>query len=235
MAYPLPDSKDLRVRGPRLGEVLRLRGWEGLYLLPFVAVAVFLLIIWMQGWGRFDAAAFSPALIERYAEPEALAADLLIAVETADRNLYADLYGLKGQVALVIDPYIRSAQPTEALLGWRRVSSEGLSPAAWAETVTAARFVTYDLFDDRGRQQFTFILEQVDGRWVVTPPDLRFAWLSGRWLGGAMVLAVAYLPVLAMAWLLYYQQLKRQYAQPEMPGTRPTRESRPLARRSSKV
>jgi hypothetical protein len=141
--------------------------------LPFAVLGVLVLAMWLYGWVRYDPAYFTGAYAEPYSTSGAVAKALEKALQTSDEKLLAELQGLRW-------PRKLRASPSLALI------------MLWEST---DRYTTYLYFDRETYERHLYDFEQVEGRWVMAPPDLYQTMHSGRWRD-------AFLPVAIAWWLL---------------------------------
>jgi hypothetical protein len=142
-------------------------------LTPLVVIGMFILAVKAQGLRRYDEAYFTTPYLERYETP----ADVAIALESALQNddwaLLAELQGLRRPARL------ETGRSIILVMLWER----------------GERYISYLYVDMQELHRHTHYLEEVDGRWIVSPTDGYYYFHSGRW-------KVVFLPVAIVWWLL---------------------------------
>jgi hypothetical protein len=163
---------------PRLGAVLVVLA------VPFVVLGLLVLGLNLHGLVRYDPAYFTPEYLEEYGQPSQVVWVLEQALQTGNRPLLAGLQGLRRP----------SRFETGDAISFVRL---------WERT---GRYVTYLYVDMHSYERYPYHLEQIKGRWVVAPEDVRYYLYSGRWKDLFLPLAIAWwilgLGVLGFAWLL---------------------------------
>lgn len=147
-------------------------------LLPLVLMGLFVLVVQVQSVRRYDPAYFSDTYAERYDTPGSVARALEGALQTdggkpRDRELLAELQGLRRTVAFETSPKIIF------IMLWERDD----------------RYFTYMYLDMQTLRRHPHYVEEVKGRWVVSPADAHYYFYSGRWL-------VVFTPLALVWWLL---------------------------------
>ena len=142
-------------------------------LLPLVLMGLLALGVQVQGLVRYDPAYFSGTCAERYDTPGAVARALEGALQTNDQALLAELQGLRRPAAFEANPNMIF------IMLWER----------------GDRYISYLYFDMQTYERHVHYFEQVEERWVVTPPNLHYYLHSGRWQG-------VFLPLATVWWLL---------------------------------
>jgi len=139
-----------------------LNPWTALVaaLLPLMLAGLFALAAQIQMVGRYDPTYFSEAYLEKYDTPGSVARALGDALRTGDEVLLAQLEGLRRPVPLHTGPGVIFVMLLES----------------------DDRYFTYLYFDMDTYKRYVYHVEEVNGRWVVAPEDLRFYLRSGRWL-----------------------------------------------------
>jgi hypothetical protein len=165
-----PLKKSGLVRWERL---LNLRGALAAALLPLVLAGLFALAVETHGLVRYDPAYFTPLYAQRYDTPGSVALALERALQAGDTALLAELQGLR--------------HPATFKTGSRIIFIMLLD--------SDDRYFNYLYFDIDTYERHTHYIEQVGGRWVVTPMDAYYYFHSGRWLG-------VFLPVALVWWLV---------------------------------
>jgi hypothetical protein len=141
-----------KVRGP-------IRSIVTVAFLPFVVLGVLVLAVRLYGWVRYNPTYFTRAYVEQYSTPEAAARALEQAIQTNDKRLRAEVEGLRW-------PGRFETRPSVALVMlWERND----------------RYRVYLYFDRQTYERLLVPVEQVRGRWVVSPLDLTYALHSGQW------------------------------------------------------
>jgi hypothetical protein len=128
-------------------------------LAPFVLLGLLVLIVKAYGLVRYDAAYFADEYLERYSTPGDAARALEGALRTGDQALLVELQGLRWPAKLETSPSMIF------VMLWERTD----------------RYFTYLYFDMQTYERHPHYFEAVDGRWVVTPPDLYYYIHSGQW------------------------------------------------------
>ena len=180
-----------RQRGPaptwRLGPVRLPPGLGSVLfvlLLPFVVLGLVVLAAKLYGLVCFDPAYFTPEYREKYGEPSQVVRVLEQALQAGNERLLAGLQGLR----------------------WPRQFPMGDSISFIKLWEHRGRYVTYLYLDMHSYERHEYHLEQVQGRWVVAPEDLRYLLYSGRWRAFFLPAAIAWwvlgLATLALLWLL---------------------------------
>ena len=142
-------------------------------LLPLVVLGLYVLGVQIHGLLRYDQDYFTETYSERYDAPGAVARALEGALQANDQGLLAELQGLRQPVAFDTDPNLIF------VMLWER----------------GDRYISYMYFDMQSFLRHMHYVEQVKGRWVVTPPDLYYYMHSGRWVG-------VFVPVAILWWLI---------------------------------
>jgi len=144
-------------------------------LLPLVLVGLFMLVVQVQSVSRYDPAYFSEVYAERYDTPGAVARALEGALQTDDRELLAELQGLRRLAAFKTSPkliFVTLVRYTT----WER----------------GDRYMSYLYLEMDTYRRHMHYIEQVGERWVVSPPDAHYYLHSGRWLGVFTPLAIVW-------------------------------------------
>jgi hypothetical protein len=164
-------------------EFLRRYHWRLVAALPLALSALFALVVLALSFFRYQPAYFSQIYVERYPQPGSAALALDQALRTANRELLAELEGLRWTVPLATSPTLNLTVLLE----------------------TDNRYHYYLYFDTRTYERHTYAVEKVRGRWVVAPPDAHFYLCSGRWLRVAGPVTVLWwfleITVLLMRWI----------------------------------
>ncbi len=142
-------------------------------LTPLAVAGLFVLGVKALDRVRYDPAYFTPAYAEQYSTPGGTARALEGALQTGDQELLAELQGLHRPVQFDANPKFTF------VMMWER----------------ADPYITYFYIDMQSLERHMHYFEDVNGRWVVSPPDAHYYLHSGRWL---IVLA----PVAIFWWLL---------------------------------
>ena len=152
-------------------------------LIPFVLLGLVVSVAKVYGLVRYDPAYFGEAYTAQYDSPGAVAKALESALQSGDSSLLAELQGLRWPAQFATSPTITWVQL------WQRTD----------------RYVTYLYFDVSLYEPYPHHVEEVRGRWVVSPPDVHYFVESGAyksvfltfsslwWVSGAVTLGLAYL------------------------------------------
>lgn len=128
-------------------------------VLPFALLGLAALADRLAGSARFDPAYFAAPYLERYSTPTAAVKSLEIGLRRGDLALIAELQGLKRPAGFT--------------------TSSGITFVEFWESCGPYRVY---LFLDRQTYRRSLIpFEEVQGRWVAGPRDLRFYLRSGLW------------------------------------------------------
>jgi len=142
-------------------------------LTPLVLAGLFALGVQIQSLKRYDPAYFSAAYLQQYQTPGAVARTLEGGLQTGDQELIAELQGLRRPATFESNPKMIF------IMLWKREE----------------RYISYLYLDMENLNRHTHYLEQVEGRWVVSPADMHYYLHSGRWLK-------LFLPLAIIWWLL---------------------------------
>jgi hypothetical protein len=162
---------------------VRLRWILLVALAPFVLLG--LVVLTAKGYGlvRHDPAYFAEAYVERYTAPAEVVRALEIALQTSDEELLAELQGLRWPSKFKTSPSLIF------VMLWERTD----------------QYITYLYFDMQTYERHPHYFEQVQGRWVVSPPDVYYYMHSGRWQAVFMPLAIIWwvfgIAVIGVLWL----------------------------------
>jgi hypothetical protein len=164
-------------------KLLRKYRWVLIAALPLALSALFALVVLALSPFRYRPSYFSQVYVERYPQPGSTALALDQALRTANRELLAELEGLRRTVPLATSPTLNLTVLLE----------------------TDSRYHYYLYFDTKTYDRHTYAIEKVKGRWAVAPPDAHFYLCSGRWLRVAGPVAVLWwfleVTVLLMRWI----------------------------------
>jgi hypothetical protein len=164
-------------------EFLRKYRWILVAALPLMLSALFTLVVLVLSPFRYDPIYFSEAYVERYPQPGSTALALDQALRTGNRELLAELQGLRWTVPLETSPTLNLTVLLES----------------------DDRYRYYLYFDTKTYDRHTHAIEKIKGRWVVAPPDAHFYLYSGRWLRVAGPVTVLWwfleVSVLLMRWI----------------------------------
>ncbi len=149
---------------------IRFRWILAVVLVPFVLLGLVVLAVKVYGLVRHDPAYFTETYIARYDTAEAVVRALEIALQTDDRVLLAELQGLRWPARFKTSPSMAFIMLLDR----------------------NDRYTTYLYFDMQTYKRHSHYLEQVRGRWVVSPPDLYYSLHSGHWQQGFLQLAVVW-------------------------------------------
>ncbi len=142
-------------------------------LFPLVAGGLFVLVVGGMGRVRYDSAYFAAPYTGRYETPGATARALERALQAGDQDLLAELEALRHPVTFEANPDVIF------VMLWERDE----------------RYITYFYVDVQTHERYMYYFEQVNGRWVVSPPDAYYYLHSGRWL-------IVFTPLAIVWWLL---------------------------------
>lgn len=142
-------------------------------LLPLLLAGLFVLAMQVYGQVRYDSDYFTAAYVEQYDTPGAVARALESALQTGDQALLAELQGLRRPATFKTSPTLIFT------MLWDR----------------GDRYISYMYFDMQTYRRHMHYFEQVQGRWVVSPPDAYYYLHSGHWLK-------AFVPLAIFWWLL---------------------------------
>lgn len=154
-----PEVRRTFWRLPRRKFYVRPR-WILLVLLaPFVVLGLLVVAVRAYDLVRYDASYFSGMYLEQYSAPGDVALALETALQAGDDALLAELQGLRSPVEFYTAPSIMF------VMLWERTD----------------RFTTYLYFDMQTYQRHPHYVEEVNGRYVVTPENLHYYLYSGQW------------------------------------------------------
>ena len=119
-------------------------------LMPFVVLGLLVSLVKVYGLVRHDPSYFSGTYRAQYATPGAVAKALESALQNGDLSLMAELQGLRWPSTFDTGPAITWVQL------WERTD----------------RYVTYLYYDVSTNEPYLYHMEEVRGRWVVSPSDL---------------------------------------------------------------
>ncbi len=151
-------------------------------LIPFVLLGLVVSVAKLYGLVRYDPAYFGGAYTTQYDSPGAVAKALESALQGNDQSLLAELQGLRWPNKFATSPTITWVQL------WDRTD----------------RYVTYLYFDMSLYEPYLHHIEEVRGRWVVSPPDVYCFVESGAyrnvflifslvwWVSGVVTVALVY-------------------------------------------
>ncbi|MBN1180494.1 MAG: hypothetical protein JXD18_14895 [Anaerolineae bacterium] len=142
-------------------------------VLPLAVAGGLFLFAELHGLYRYDAAYFTAPYLERYATPSDVAIALEEALQTDDPALLAELHGLRRPARFEPGPRVI------LVMLWER----------------GERYISYLYIDMKTLHRQTHYLEEVNGRWVVSPADVYYYVKSGRW-------SATFLPLAIVWWLL---------------------------------
>ena len=126
-------------------------------LVPFVLLGLVVSVAEVYGLVRYDPAYFSETYASQYDTPGAVAKALELALQTDNPTLLAELQGMRWPAQFGTSPTIRWVQL------WERTD----------------RYVTYLYFDASLLEPYTYHIEEVQDRWVVSSPDVCYFVESG--------------------------------------------------------
>lgn len=148
-------------------------------LVPLVGLGLLVSLAKVYGLVRHDPAYFTGAYRAQYATPAVVAKALETALQTGDLSLMAELQGLRWPTTFDTSPAMTWVQL------WERTD----------------RYVTYLYYDVSTNEPYPYHMEEVKGRWVVSPSDLyhfvesgayksRFLTFSLLWWASSIVTVV---------------------------------------------
>ncbi len=196
----LGASVTIRQQRPSFKSIINTRWLLFWYALPILVFLLFVGAATLGNNNRFDATYFAPEYVEHYDQPGETAAALATAVQTASLPLFDQLYAQTGQIAYQRNPNMEVAFVNDATVGWKTVLYFESTPSEWSAAMSEARFLTYVYTDNQTYKRTSYVLEHVAGRWVVTPLDARYYWLSGRWAQSLIPLGVIYFVLTTLFW-----------------------------------
>jgi hypothetical protein len=147
---------------------VRFRWILAVVLLPLVVLGLVVLATGITGLLRHDPAYFTETYVERYNTPGSVTRALETALQTDDQALLAELQGLRSPAAFETSPSL-------------------IFVMLWEHT---DRYITYLYFNMKTYERHPHYIEEVNGRWVVAPPDLYYYMHSGRWQRVFLPLAI---------------------------------------------
>lgn len=153
-------------------------------LVPFVVLGLLVLAVKLHDLMRYDPTYFTAGYMEKYSDSSEVVRVLEQALQADNRPLLAGLQGLRR-------PHEFETGGTISFVKlWER----------------GGRYVTYLYVDMHSYERYEHHLEEVDGRWVVAPEDVRYYLYSGRWKEIFFPAAIAWwvlgMAVLGFVWLL---------------------------------
>ena len=139
-------------------------------LVPLILAGLF--VLGGKAWGlmRYDPAYFTERYVERYDTPGAVTRALETALRNDDQALLAELQGMQRPAAFKTGPNMMFVM-------------------LWEQ---GDRYFTYLYSDAQTFERFPHYVEQVKGRWVVTPTGAYYYLHSGRWLRVFLPLAIVW-------------------------------------------
>ena len=147
---------------------------------PLVLAALFVIPAGLSGlpFLRFDAGYFTAEYAEQYDAPADVVAGLEEALRSGDRAAYGELSGLR--VAPIFP------------------QSDNVRMVTLLDKNEA--YYSYLFWDATTLDRFEYNIEQINGRWVVSPTDLSFYLRTGRWLR-------TWTPIAAGWWIIEFTLL----------------------------
>jgi hypothetical protein len=127
--------------------------------LPFVVLGLLVLVVQAYNLFRHDPAYFTPAYLEQYESPGEVVWALETALQSDDEAQLAELQALRWPAEFYTSPSIIF------VMLWERTD----------------RYFTYLYFDMQTYERHPHYVEEVNGRWVVAPPDIYYYINSGQW------------------------------------------------------
>jgi hypothetical protein len=149
---------------------IRFRWILGVLLVPFVLLGLAVLATRLYGLMRYEPAYFTETYLERYETPGSVVRALESALQTDDQLLLAELQGLRWPAQFRTSPSMVFAMLLER----------------------TDRYTAYLYFDMQTYERYPHYLEQVEGRWVVSPPDLYYYMNSGQWQSVFLPLSITW-------------------------------------------
>jgi hypothetical protein len=160
---------------------------------PFVVLGLLVLGVQLHGLARYDPAYFTGEYLEKYGQPSQVVRILEQGLQLGNGALLAELQGLRRP------SQFQTASTVSFVKLWERTG----------------RYETYLYVDLYTYERYEHHLEQVRGRWVVAPEDLRYLLYSGRWRTFFYPAALAWwvlgLTALAFLWLLRRSESLRSH------------------------
>lgn len=138
--------------------------------LPFALVGLMVLAMPLYARVRYDSTFFSASYLERYATADATARAFEQAMQRGDQETLAELYALRWHSAYRTEPSL------SLIMLWERTS----------------HYTTYVYLDRSTYERTLLPLEEVQGRWVVSPHDVYYYFRSGLWRGAFWVASGAW-------------------------------------------
>jgi len=136
-------------------------------VLPFAALGLIVLALQAMEPARFDPAYFAEPYLGRYSSASAAVKAMERALRRGDSELLVELQGLARPARFQASPGMAFVEL------WERCGS----------------YSVYLFLDRQTYERYLIPLEQFDGRWVVSPRDLRFYINSGHWRGYFLAIA----------------------------------------------
>jgi hypothetical protein len=155
-------------------------------VVPFVVLGFLVLGVKLHNLVRYDPAYFTSEYLERYDRPSQVVRILERGLQMGNATLLAELQGLRWPGRL----------ETGATISFVKLSER------------TGRYETYLYVDAYSYERYEHHLEQVRGRWVVAPEDLRYLLYSGQWKGFFFPAAIAWW-VLGLSALVFLWRLRR--------------------------
>jgi hypothetical protein len=145
-------------------------GWVvAIGLLPLMLLGLYVLAMQVYSRLRYTWAYFTPEYTAKYDTPGSVAKALETALQTGDRAMMAELKG-------------RRSSPFEAMPNMVFVMLQERTD----------RYSTYLYLDRETYDRYTFYMEKVRGRYVVTPPNAYYYLHSGKWIGVFVPISIAW-------------------------------------------
>jgi hypothetical protein len=175
---------------------VKTRSWTGVRwilvggLLPLMLLGLYVLAIGFYGVLRYDPAYFATEYAQKYSTPASTAKGIESALQNGDRALMAELQGRRA-ASLTAMPNLVFVMLEER----------------------TARYSTYLYLDRDTYEQYTYHVERVRGRYVVTPPDAYYYLHSGQWREVFVPVAVGWWAVelfFVLAWWFYRLSARRR-------------------------
>ncbi|MGF1504337.1 MAG: hypothetical protein GYB64_03790 [Chloroflexi bacterium] len=199
------------------------------YVLPLVAMAAFVLFTVTATRDRFDEEYFSQAMQAEYSSPSAVLANIeAFAKDQSNEQLLADLQGRSDPAPIAVHPEMELHGLMTVSTGLRTFSRVDLEPERWDTIRENGRFFSYMYRVPDVPVRHSFILEQAEGRWVLTTQDAYYALHSGRWLSNAVPAALLYWLILTVVLAaIWFSRNSKDLNNEMFPHTVPQQESSP--------
>lgn len=155
-----------------------------LALAPLLIAAIYVLAVNIHSLYRYDQVYFNAEYRETYDSPGTIARALEYALRNGDRQLHAELTGLRSKA--------RAFPPKPSIV------------LSILIDVDDRDYFHYLYFDINTYLRETHYIKEVHGRWVATPQDAYFYFDSGQWMEVFAPLAAIWWAVLIVVGLAIY-------------------------------